>query len=259
MTDTLRLTTADGMDIRLQVAGVGSRSYAFIADWHLRILFVLAWLLWIFLAFEQDEIAGFLDALDSGLSFIAYLMILPPILFYLLYHPILEILMRGRTPGKRLAGVRIVTTDGRTPSMGAILVRNLFRLVDSLPSFYLVGLAVALATARHVRIGDLAAGTMLVHESKVKAESLATAQRLALAETLPPADQALLLDLVERWRSLRRKVRIDLGQRFLAKAGETNLPPQASDAALDRDLFARLSALAGRPSKRTDGGSDGSP
>lgn len=250
MTDTLRLTTADGMDITLEVAGVGSRSYAFIADWHIRILFVLAWVLWIVLAFEGEDITDFFESFDSGLSWVAYLVILPPILVYLLYHPVLEILMRGRTPGKRLAGVRIVTTDGRTPGIAALLVRNLFRLVDSLPSFYLVGLAVALSTARHVRIGDLAAGTMLVHESRVSTKSLQTAQRLALDESLTPADQALLLDLVERWKSLRRGVRIDLGRRFLDKVGEAAIPWQVSQAALDRELFARLSALAGRPKPR---------
>ena len=48
--------------------------------------------------------------------------------------------MRGRTPGKRMAGVRIVARDGGAPSVGALLVRNVFRLIDSLPLLYGVGL-----------------------------------------------------------------------------------------------------------------------
>jgi len=245
MTDALHLTTADGMDISLEVAGVGSRSYAFVADWHIRVLFVLAWFAAMLLFPDDSGLESYFEWLDSSASWVAYVVLLPPALVYFLYHPVLEILMRGRTPGKRLAGVRIVTSDGRTPGIEALLVRNLLRLVDSLPGFYLVGLVAALATSRHVRIGDLAAGTMLVHESKVSSESLQTATRLALSRSLPPANQALLLDLLERWGSLRRQVRIDLGSRFLSKVGEA-VPEDESPAALDRALLARLSALAGK-------------
>jgi len=259
MTDSLHLTTADGTDVALEVAGVGSRSYAFIVDWHIRILFVLAWLAVMLLAFgtgNSDSLFGWLR-LDAARR--AYLLLLPPALVYFLYHPVLEVLMHGRTPGKRLAGVRIVTTDGRTPGLGPLLIRNLLRLVDCLPVFYLVGLSVALATSRHVRIGDLAAGTLLVHEYKVSTESLQTAARLVLSRSLLPEDQALLLDLLERWGSLRREVRIDLGSRFLAKVGEAVPQDQVpgrgqgrpSPATLDKALLARLSELAGREPHRT--------
>lgn len=258
MSDTLRLTTADGMDIDLEVAGVGSRSYAFVADWHIRVLFVLAWLLAVLLVFEEDSAGGLSEWFALEGPWVAYVIVAPPALVYLLYHPVLEILMRGRTPGKRLAGVRIVTLEGQTPGIGALLVRNVLRLIDGLPGFYLVGLVVALTTRRHVRIGDLAAGTMLVHEAKVSEESLQTAKDLALSQSLAAEDQALLLDLVERWRSLRREARVDLGRRFLERVGvampEDAEPALSSDssrdpkpsAALDRALFERLATLAGK-------------
>jgi uncharacterized RDD family membrane protein YckC len=250
MTDTLRLTTADGMDISLEVAGVGSRSYAFIVDWHIRVLLVLVWLGAMLLAFDPYKLEGLLGRLDLVASWKIYFILAPPLLAYFLYHPALEILMRGRTPGKRLAGVRIVTTDGRTPGIGALLVRNLLRIVDCLPSFYLVGLLVAMTTARHVRIGDLAAGTMLVHETGVSSKSLQTATRLALSRSLSPADQALLLDLLERWSSLRRQARIDLGSRFLVKIGAA-MPEAQTPAAMDQALFEQLSAFAdGAPGRR---------
>lgn len=245
MSDVLRLTTADGTDLTLEVAGVGSRSYAFVADWHVRILFVLAWLAVVLLVFDAEGLETRLEWWDTGSSWVAYAVFLPPLLVYFLYHPVLEILMRGRTPGKRLAGVRIVTLDGRTPGVGALLVRNLFRLIDSLPGFYLVGLGVAIVTKHHVRIGDLAAGTMLVHEPKVSTESLKAATTLALSGSLSAANQELLLDLLERWSALQRKARIDLGSRFLIYTHE-EVPTAASPAALDRALHARLSALAGR-------------
>jgi uncharacterized RDD family membrane protein YckC len=233
------------MDLVLELAGVGSRSYAFVTDWHVRLLFVLAWLGLVLLIFGADALGNDFDLIDEGLTWAVYFVSLPPLLVYFLYHPVLEILMQGRTPGKRLAGVRIVTADGRTPGVGAVLVRNLFRLVDSLPGFYLIGLAVALATKHKVRVGDLAAGTILVYESRVRVESVRTATRLALSRSLPAADQELLLDLLERWGALQRARRIHLARRFLVKVGEA-VPQEDSPAAVDRALFARLTALADR-------------
>ena len=67
-------------------------------------------------------------------------VVLPALAIYFLYHPVLELAMRGRTPGKRSAGIHVVTRDGSAPSAGALLVRNVFRLIDSLPVAYGVGL-----------------------------------------------------------------------------------------------------------------------
>ena len=63
-----------------------------------------------------------------------------------------------------MAGIQIVTRDGGSPGVGALLTRNVFRLVDSLPLLYGVGLLATIVTRNHVRIGDIAAGTLLVYE-----------------------------------------------------------------------------------------------
>jgi len=69
---------------------------------------------------------------------------------------------RGQTPGKQLAGVRVVALDGTPPGTGAIAIRTVLRIVDSLPVLYLLGLVVVLATGRRrQRIGDLAARTQV--------------------------------------------------------------------------------------------------
>ena len=54
--------------------------------------------------------------------------------------------------------------DGSAPGAGALLVRNVFRLIDSLPVLYCVGLVAVIATREHLRVGDMAAGTLLVYE-----------------------------------------------------------------------------------------------
>ena len=114
---------------------------------------------------------------------------LPASAIYFLYHIVLEVLMRGRTPGKRMAGVRVVAITGGAASVGALLLRNIFRLVDAMPFAYVVGLAFVLTTRRNVRIGDLAAGTVLVYDRSEPAEMRQrTEQRSAatLAAALAP-------------------------------------------------------------------------
>ncbi|HUY83719.1 MAG TPA: RDD family protein, partial [Steroidobacteraceae bacterium] len=87
----------------MALAGPGSRSYAFLIDWHIR---VLAALLWIFVAILARPPSW---SLSSPAIRIA---ILPALAIYFLYHPVVELLMRGQTPGKRRAGVRVVARGG---------------------------------------------------------------------------------------------------------------------------------------------------
>ncbi len=160
--ESLRISGPAGLDPQLEIAGPGTRSYAFVIDWHIRLLLALAWLSAVWL---KRAVAG--AALPSPTALpehFALVAIAPAAAIYVLYHPVLELTMRGRTPGKRVAGARIVTRDGGTPGVTALLVRNLLRLVDSLPVCYMVGLMSCFATAQSVRLGDLAAGTLLVRE-----------------------------------------------------------------------------------------------
>lgn len=69
----------------------------------------------------------------------------------------------GRTPGKRAMGLRVVRTDGRALGLGGALVRNLLRPLD-LGTSGVIGLVVATLTRRHQRLGDLAGGTLVVHD-----------------------------------------------------------------------------------------------
>ncbi len=220
MEDKLIVQAADAVEVELPIAGIGSRSYAFLIDWHIRFLLSLAWLVLIAVLLGlmsplEDFFSPLLRAGKSAL----YAGLLPAAAIYFLYHPLLEIVMQGRTPGKRMAGIRIVTERALTPDPGALLIRNVFRLVDSLPAFYVLGLAVAMFTARQVRIGDLAAGTLLVYDTGKRSLDLdgvigSTSSRLS------QNDRELLDDLLERWRGLDAPLRRGLGEKFLAHIGE---------------------------------------
>lgn len=237
--DQLVVKTAEALDIRLDVAGIGSRSYAFIIDWHIRFLLLLTWFLGA-IAFMGRN--WWPELTEGQLGWVGIIYTAMIFALYFLYHPVLEVLMRGSTPGKRWAGVRIVTREGKTPGAGALLIRNLFRILDALPGLYLVGLISAFCTRYHVRIGDLAAGTVLVHVDKVSAQSVQQAARLAIDAKLSVQQQGLLLDVLDRWKDLDREVRIDLAQRLLASLDEA-LPIETNRRRLEQLLYAQLQGL----------------
>jgi uncharacterized RDD family membrane protein YckC len=238
--DQLRILESNGVESRLEIAGAGSRSYAFVIDWHIRLLLALAWLCaaWLLVkAFAAPP-----ELFTNGSRMLGLVAVTPAIGIYLLYHPLLEILMRGSTPGKRRAGVRIVTRQGRTPSLGALLIRNVMRLVDSLPLFYVVGLASCLITAQRVRLGDLAAGTLLVLDSETTAKTLARRGSMVAQSGLPPALAELIHDLLERWPALDIARRDQLACSILASADISNPATQLATLG-DAELLRRLREL----------------
>jgi hypothetical protein len=131
-----------------------------------------------------------------------------------------------------MAGVRIVTRNGGTPSVGALLVRNVFRLVDSLPMLYLVGLTTSLLTREHVRLGDLAAGTLLVHDAPPAADSLATIGRLAGDSRHDPKLLDVAASVLARWSELEPARRAALARRVLEQLGDADAAAGLDDAAL---------------------------
>ena len=225
--------SATGVDLTLSIAGPGSRSYAFIIDWHIRLLLGCAWLL----------LAGFALSLSlNPRSPDALLSLLPAAVIYFLYHPIVEVALRGRTPGKRMAGVTLVNRSGGTPSTSALLIRNVFRLIDCLPAFYVVGLVCCFVTANRVRIGDMAAGTLLVLDDSAASKSLARLETLAAASRLPLDALELVDQVLERWPHLEIGKRRQIACQLLARLEPGRDVAQLSSLREDV-LHARLTAL----------------
>jgi uncharacterized RDD family membrane protein YckC len=228
-----------GVEMTLTVAGPGTRSYAFIVDWHIRVLLALAWIL-LGLLLRLVFPHRFPAPLTSGLFVLA--VFAPGALIYFLYHPVLEVAMGGRTPGKRMAGTRLVTREGTTPGAGALLMRNLFRLIDALPILYTVGLVCCLATAQRVRIGDLAAGTVLVMDDAAASKSLGRLGSLLQGSRLEPEALALIEDLLERWPELDYDPRVTLARTVLSRL-DAGADPKALAALDEAALRSRLQAL----------------
>jgi uncharacterized RDD family membrane protein YckC len=235
--EELNIRGLTGVEMTLQVAGPGTRAYAFIIDWHIRLLVALALLL-------LGWLIGLVGSGPKIMSLVFPLASVPAILVYFFYHPVLEVLMHGRTPGKRMAGARIVTLEGATPGTGAILMRNLFRLIDSLPLLYLVGLVCCMFTAQRVRIGDLAAGTVLVLDDQKATRSLGSLGKMAASSRLDPDTAALVQDLLERWTELEPERAQALARELLGRLDPELDVNQLADFKPEA-LRSRLGALLG--------------
>lgn len=134
-------------------------------------------------------------------------------LVYTGYFVIFETIWNGQTPGKRILRIRVIKDNGGPIGFYEALLRNVLRVVDSFPSFYAVGILSALCSGREQRLGDLVAGTMVVHESREVladtgawrrevTEEAKAFERLLGLDRLGEADLVLVRDFLERRRQL---------------------------------------------------------
>ncbi|MDQ3934383.1 MAG: RDD family protein [Actinomycetota bacterium] len=151
--DRLKIVTPEGVELELQLAGLGSRFIAQSID----LLIKFALILLIVLTFSWLDLTG-------------VAIILPSMLLVLYaYDVVFETFANGRTPGKRAAKLRVVRVGGEPVDFMSSAIRNVLRLVDGIPTSYIPGMISILATKRNQRLGDLAAGTIVIHEDPVQA------------------------------------------------------------------------------------------
>ncbi|MEW6477714.1 MAG: RDD family protein [Actinomycetota bacterium] len=150
--DRISIPTPEGVELELVLAGVGSRMVATLVDYLIKVVILFA--LWLIGGVFASEGAG---------GFVAAVGVLAAFLVLFGYDVAFETLASGRTPGKRAAGLRVVRLGGEPVGFMASAVRNLLRLID-MQLLYAVGAACVLFTARNQRLGDLAAGTLVVRE-----------------------------------------------------------------------------------------------
>src|SRR5918995_3844038 len=146
---TRRVATPEGIELTLRLAGPVPRALAWAVDFLLR----GAVLLVVFMLAARFGRAG------TGVVLIAAFFVewLLPAWF--------EAKWGGQTPGKRLLGIAVLNDDGTPLRWPGALTRNLLRAADFLPFFYGVGLIAMLANRDFKRLGDLAAGTVVVYQS----------------------------------------------------------------------------------------------
>jgi uncharacterized RDD family membrane protein YckC len=157
--DQLNIDTPEQVELEFGVAGIGSRFVAVLIDHLIQIGFYFVFI--IFAAFAFGAASNRLNSLGkwafAGFIFLNFLLIWG-------YYTLFEAFWHGQTPGKHIMKLRVIKDSGRQITLFEAMSRNLLRVVDYLPSLYLIGVITMLCTKRHQRLGDLAAGTIVVHE-----------------------------------------------------------------------------------------------
>lgn len=152
-----------------------------------------------------------------------------------------EWLARGRTPGKRAMGLRVVRTDGRAVGLGGALIRNLLRPLE-LGTSGVIALVVAGLTKRHQRLGDLAGGTLVVHDH---ASAPPRARPNRWPDGIADADVGLLEAWFDRAPAMAPEHREALAPRMAAHVGARHPgfvepgPPETAEARLSVAFDAR--------------------
>ena len=188
--DTLyQVATPEGCQIRLRCAGPVVRARAWLVDFLIRLAL---WLICL-------ALLGYFGKLGFGLMMVVAFALewLYPILF--------EVLWQGRTPGKRICRLVVVHDDGTPVGWAASFVRNTLRWLDFMPIGYSAGIICMLLNRAGKRLGDLAAGTLVVHSEAAAhgAETPASASE-APAFALSADEQTALIDYARRAERLTR-------------------------------------------------------
>lgn len=188
MIDTLKyLETPEGVELGLPVAGPVARGLAWVLDALIRLGFYMV------LALALLPMGRF----GSGL----FLVVL--FLGEWFYPVVGEVLFHGATPGKRSLGLRVIADNGAPVTLAASVIRNLLRFVDFLPLFYGLGLVTMMLNRDFRRLGDIAAGTLVVYGGDPRPRAAMPRPGAAAPpfELHAPERQAVL-DFAERRRLL---------------------------------------------------------
>ena len=205
MIEKLTIDTPEQIALDYALAGVGSRCLALALDTLFQAaLMVILILLVIGASALQARVGGTPDVWPLAVG-----LLLAFLVFYG-YFAIFEMVWQGQTPGKRIVGLRVISATGHPLTAQAALLRNLVRIVDSLPGVYAIGVLTMLITERSQRLGDLAAGSVVVHERPIDhqepAVELGNAPRIG-ASRLREAEFEVVATFLRRRADLEWEVR----------------------------------------------------
>jgi uncharacterized RDD family membrane protein YckC len=219
--ERLTITTPEGVAVELLLANIGSRFLATMLDLVIQAAIALVGALIAVALFDGGVLSlvlfvgGFLLIFGFDVAF--------------------EVANHGRTPGKKAAGLRVVRETGAPVTFVTSAIRNAMRLIDILPGVYGIAMISIFATRNNQRLGDLAAGTVVIRERTptLPRESIPEAPRVYGWDTsaITTEDLAIVRSFLDRRATLnpgaRAQLASDLSTRLRAKvAGAPDLEPE---------------------------------
>lgn len=189
MLDTrIHVQTPEGIELALTPAGLLPRGLAWLADTCIKfVVVIVAYLIFV----------TALGVLGQGFFMIVLFCLL------WLYNVLFEVFYFGQTPGKKMMGIRVIRSNGSPVKFTASVLRNLIRVVDFLPFFYLVGILSTLFSSSFARLGDLVADTVVAYTeppSLVGSVNFEVSQRLPIS--LKATDHHAIMLYAERLDNL---------------------------------------------------------
>jgi uncharacterized RDD family membrane protein YckC len=241
MLRSVDVRTGESVAIRYELAGLGSRFLALMVD--MLAQSVIAIVVLFAFAFASPAI-GRLGPLASK-NLYGWVIAFAILVFFLIFFGwfiIFEAWWSGRTPGKRALGLRVVRDGGFPLDVGAAIIRNLVRIGELLLGFYAISAVSALVSKENKRLGDFAAGTLVVRDRGDAVPDLdAYLARPALSEIGLSAEDRLLAE-----RFLARRATLDRTARYrLATRIAEKIRPTLSASYAHLDDEALLEFLAG--------------
>ena len=238
--------TPESVELEFTLAGIGNRAWALVIDYHiLGLLLVVFLTVWSILSYQLVEIWGSLfRQIDIGLWLVA-IALLVMFFIYTGYFVIFETLWQGQTPGKRFAKIRVIRDDGRPISIQQATLRSLLRPFDD---FLFLGAFLIAFTRREKRLGDLAAGTIVIQAKDLAQQLIHDAD----FSQLLPDDFAVIREYLQRRKAMTPKARTQLGLQLAGQVKSIialeNLPE-----AVTPDVFLEAVYLAYQQEKRAGG------
>jgi uncharacterized RDD family membrane protein YckC len=220
--DDVRIETPEQIDLSLELAGLGSRFVAWVVDWLFKGLALL--LLGLGGAFLVTFLAS--SRADAAITYTILAVLMAVGLVFLgCYDIYFEVSRNGQTPGKKTAGIRVIRESGAPVDFRAACIRYLLALADFLPGFFFLGGLLVLVSTRSQRLGDMAAGTLVIRERALappgnpieridqfaSEEFVFTASQLAACQ---PADRLVLREFFKRYQSMGPRPRHQLALRL---------------------------------------------
>ena len=184
MLDTYReVVTPEGVALHLPAAGPLPRALAWVIDLAVRLGILTA----------VGTVLGLMGAAGQGVYLVIFFLV------FWAYPIVLEAMWNGQTLGKRALSLRVVSADGAPVGWLAAITRNLLRTVDMLPIAYATGLVASLADPHGRRLGDMVAGTLVVHDADER-EHLSSPLNAVVAPPLAlrPEEQTAVVAFGER-------------------------------------------------------------
>ncbi|MDP9016790.1 MAG: RDD family protein [Candidatus Eremiobacteraeota bacterium] len=217
MDRTLAVRTPESIAFSYDLAGLGSRFLAMLLDLLAQVT-ITGLVIWALVAISGHspppaKLTSAEEKLTQSIAIAIIIFMVFTIFFG--YFIIFEAAWNGQTPGKRLIGIRVVRDGGYPIDFMSSLIRNLVRTLEFGIGFYLLSAITSLASQENKRLGDYAAGTIVVRDSGIVAPTFPTQNS---APSIPASDEerALVARFIERRSALLPARRAELAQQIAA-------------------------------------------